>query len=164
MRAKVEPTSTPQVINPEVIPIGAPLVCEELEFEASPKVEFAPLLTGVELEFVPLLTLAGDKSRVGSLETVSHVPPDVAVGSYARNLTTPSLPSMTIESVLAVKMALRSLGGAVRDLVVLETTLTMYVHEKSSGMKANSVWTPSGWKRETALPCMAGKAGFLARL
>jgi len=58
MRAKVEPTNTPQVINPGDIPVGAPLVREELEFEASlagVKLEFAPLLTGVEVE------LAGEK-------------------------------------------------------------------------------------------------------
>jgi len=33
------------------------------------------------------------------------------------------------------------------------------VAEASSGMKANSVWTPfpSGWKMETAFPCTVGK-------
>jgi len=145
MRAKVDPTSTPQIIILGSMHIGAPLVCDELELEfEEPEpdpdqevelVAFAPLLTGKRADV---------KSTAGSLDTVLHVPPDVVVlGLYANDLTTPSLPSMTIEFALAAKLAPRStLGGAVRVLVVLETTLTIWVPEKSSGMNANSVWTP----------------------
>lgn len=165
MRNNVDPTS---MAHMGFMLAGAPPVCDELDLEfedsADPNeepvelVEFAPLLTGKREEV---------KSTVGSLDTVVQVPPDsVVLGSYAKDLTTPSLPSMTIEFVLAAKHAPGStLGGAVKVLVVLETTLMIKVAEKSSGTKANSVWTPRpcGWKMETALPCIVGKeAGLYA--
>jgi len=112
MRAKVEPKSTPQVINLGLMPFGAPLDCDEVEFED--ELAFAPLLTG---------KIAVEISIFGSLETVCHVPLGVVtLGSYANDLTTPSLPSTTIEFVLAAKLA--TLDGAGRALVLLETTLT----------------------------------------
>jgi len=108
---------------PGFTPIRAPLVCDELKFEGlGPDEEF-------ELEtFAPLLTGKREdvKSTVGSLDTVVHVPLELVVlGLYANDLTTPSLPSMTIELVLAAKLAPRSTtGGGARILVVLEMTLT----------------------------------------
>jgi len=122
MRAKMDPTSAPQGTIPEFKPIDVPLVFDEveLEFEESDTVTFE-----FEFElFTPLLTGEDVKSTVGSLDTVFHVPPDVVVlGSYANDLTTPSLPSIRIAFVLAVKLAPRSTGGAERVLVVLEMTL-----------------------------------------
>lgn len=108
------PKSMPQVINLGLMPFGVPLVCDEVEFE-DPDELFAPLLTG---------KIGGvEKSILGRLETVFHVPPgEVTLGSYANDLTTPSLPSTTIEFVPAVKLA--TLDGPARVLVVLETTLT----------------------------------------
>lgn len=167
MRAKMDPASTPQSTILEFIPVGAPFVFDEVEveFDESDTDEAFEL----EEEFEPLLTGEREdaKSAVGRLDTVFHVSPDsdvVVLGLYANDLTIPSWPSMTIELVLAAKLAPRSTtGGAESVWVVLETTLTTYVPEKSSGMKANWVWTPwpLGWKMETALPCMVGKEAGL---
>lgn len=47
-------------------------------------------------------------------------------------------------------------GGA-REAVVLVSTLITYTSEKSSGMNANSCWTPESWKKDVAWPWEAGK-------
>ena len=51
--------------------------------------------------------------------------------------------------------------GPARVLVVLDSTLMTYVVEPSSGMNANSCWTPEVWKKEAVLPCDAGKVAPL---
>ena len=41
--------------------------------------------------------------------------------------------------------------------MVFVSTLMTYVIEPSSGMNANSCWTPDSWKKDAVWPCAAGK-------
>ena len=72
--------------------------------------------------------------------------------------TLPSEASWTSAVMLAAYCAAASLVvGPARVLVVLVSTLMTYVIEPSSGMNANSCWTPEVWKKEAVSPCSAGK-------
>ena len=79
---------------------------------------------------------------------------------YGTKLKLPSLASCTMLVTPAKYCAPASpfVVGPGRVAVVLDSTLMTYVAEPSSGMNANSCWTPApeGWKSETAWPCVWG--------